>query len=381
MARIFLSPPDVGPDERELLLDAVDSNWVSPLGPHVDAFERELAAYVGVGHAAALSSGTAALHLALLLHDVGPGDEVLVPTLTFIATASAVIYTGATPVFVDAEPSTWCVDPALVDTALRRRVKAGRLPKAVIAVDLYGQCADYDGLEAVCAELGVALIEDAAEALGARYHGRAAGSFGRLGVFSFNGNKIITTSGGGMLVSDDRALVERARFLASQARDPAPHYEHSTVGFNYRMSNLLAAVGRGQLRHLDEKVARRRAINRRYRAALADLPGVGFLPDAAGGEPTNWLTVITLDPASAAATPEELRVALEAADIEARPAWKPMHLQPVFAGAERLGGQVAERIFATGLCLPSGSSLTPDDQERVIATIRSVLAGSHRVPA
>jgi dTDP-4-amino-4,6-dideoxygalactose transaminase len=255
------------------------------------------------------------------------------------------------------------------------------LPKAVIAVDLYGQCADYDGLEAVCAELGVALIEDAAEALGARYHGRAAGSFGRLGVFSFNGNKIITTSGGGMLVSDDRALVERARFLASQARDPAPHYEHSTVGFNYRMSNLLAAVGRGQLRHLDEKVARRRAINRRYRAALADLPGVGFLPDAAGGEPTNWLTVITLDPASAAATPEELRVALEAADIEARPAWKPMHLQPVFAGAERLGGQVAERIFATGLCLPSGSSLTPDDQERVIATIRSVLAGSHRVPA
>ncbi|WP_334142964.1 DegT/DnrJ/EryC1/StrS family aminotransferase [Rhabdothermincola sp.] len=381
MARIFLSPPDVGPDERELLLDAVDSNWVSPLGPHVDAFERELAAYVGVGHAAALSSGTAALHLALLLHGVGPGDEVLVPTLTFIATASAVIYTGATPVFVDAEPSTWCVDPALVDTALRRRVKAGRLPKAVIAVDLYGQCADYDGLEAVCAELGVALIEDAAEALGARYHGRAAGSFGRLGVFSFNGNKIITTSGGGMLVSDDRALVERARFLASQARDPAPHYEHSTVGFNYRMSNLLAAVGRGQLRHLDEKVARRRAINRRYRAALADLPGVGFLPDAAGGEPTNWLTVITLDPASAAATPEELRLALEAADIEARPAWKPMHLQPVFAGAERLGGQVAERIFATGLCLPSGSSLTPDDQERVIATIRSVLAGSHQVPA
>ncbi|WP_208028121.1 DegT/DnrJ/EryC1/StrS family aminotransferase [Rhabdothermincola sediminis] len=381
MARIFLSPPDVGPDERELLLDAVDSNWVSPLGPHVDAFERELAAYVGVGHAAALSSGTAGLHLALLLHGVGPGDEVLVPTLTFIATASAVIYTGATPVFVDAEPSTWCVDPALVDTALRRRVKAGRLPKAVIAVDLYGQCADYDELEAVCGELGVALIEDAAEALGARYHGRAAGSFGRLGVFSFNGNKIITTSGGGMLVSDDRALVERARFLATQARDPAPHYEHSTVGFNYRMSNLLAAVGRGQLRHLDEKVARRRAINRRYRAALADLPGVGFLPNAAGGEPTNWLTVITLDPAAAAATPEELRVALEAADIEARPAWKPMHLQPVFAGAERLGGQVAERIFTTGLCLPSGSSLTHDDQERVIATIRSVLAGSHQVPA
>jgi dTDP-4-amino-4,6-dideoxygalactose transaminase len=381
MARIFLSPPDLGADERELLLDAVDSNWVSPLGPHVDAFERELAAYVGVEQAAALSSGTAGLHLALLLHDVGPGDEVLVPTLTFVATANAVVYTGATPVFVDADPTTWCIDPALVEETFAAKARAGRPPKALISVDLYGQCADYDAIEALCDEYGVVLIEDAAEALGARYKGRAAGTFGRLGVFSFNGNKIITTSGGGMLVSADAELVARARFLATQARDPAPHYEHSTIGFNYRMSNLLAAVGRGQLRHVDQKVARRRQINQRYRAALGDLPGVGFLPDAPDGEPTNWLTVITLDPSAASATPDELRLALEAADIEARPAWKPMHLQPVFANRECIGGEVAERIFATGLCLPSGSSLTEQDQERVIATIRAVLTEGYRVPA
>jgi dTDP-4-amino-4,6-dideoxygalactose transaminase len=381
MARIFLSPPDLGADERELLLDAVDSNWVSPLGPHVDAFERELAAYVGVEQAAALSSGTAGLHLALLLHDVGPGDEVLVPTLTFVATANAVVYTGATPVFVDADPTTWCIDPALVEETFAAKARAGRPPKALISVDLYGQCADYDAIEALCDEYGVVLIEDAAEALGARYKGRAAGTFGRLGVFSFNGNKIITTSGGGMLVSADAELVARARFLATQARDPAPHYEHSTIGFNYRMSNLLAAVGRGQLRHVDQKVARRRQINQRYRAALGDLPGVGFLPDAPDGEPTNWLTVITLDPSAASATPDELRLALEAADIEARPAWKPMHLQPVFANRECIGGEVAERIFATGLCLPSGSSLGKQDQERVIATIRAVLTEGYRVPA
>jgi dTDP-4-amino-4,6-dideoxygalactose transaminase len=381
MARIFLSPPDLGRDERELLTDALDSNWVSPVGPHVDGFEHELADYVGLGHAAALSSGTAALHLAMIVLGIGPGHEVLVPSMTFAATANAVVYAGATPVFVDSESATWCIDPDLVAATLEARAAAGRLPGALIAVDIYGQCADYRRLVDVCDHYDVPLIEDAAEALGASYDDRPAGSFGLLSVFSFNGNKIITTSGGGMLLSDRADLIERARFLATQARDPAPHYEHSTIGYNYRLSNLLAAVGRGQLRHLDEKVARRREINRRYRNALAELPGVGFMPNAPEGRPTNWLTVLQLDPAVAGATPTELREALEHHDIEARPAWKPMHLQPVFASSEHIGGQVAAQIFDRGLCLPSGSGLSDADQDRVIAVVRDTLVTGRRVPA
>lgn len=370
VARLFLSPPDVGPRDRELLLDAFDSNWIAPLGPHVDAFERELADFVGVGHAAALSSGTAALHLALVLLGVEAGDDVLVPSLTFGATANAVAYVGARPVFLDSEWVTWNVDPAMVEEELATRARDGRAqPAAVIVVDLYGQCASYEPILASCAEYGVPVIEDAAEALGATYRGRPAGSFGALNVFSFNGNKIITTSGGGMLAGDDAALIERTRHLSTQARDPAPHYEHSEIGFNYRMSNLLAALGRAQLERLPAKVARRRAINAAYRAAFAELPGIGFLPNAPDGEPTNWLTVVTLD------DPTPVREHLEALDIEARPAWKPMHLQPVFADCEMRGGAVAEEIFRRGLCLPSGSSMTDADIARVVHGVHEALRG------
>jgi dTDP-4-amino-4,6-dideoxygalactose transaminase len=369
MQRIYLSPPDMGPDERRLLLDAFDSNWVAPIGPHLTGFEHDMATFVGVGHAAAVSSGTAALHLALRLFGVGPGDEVLVPTLTFVATANAVTYTGASPVMVDAHPDTWTVDPDLVAAELDSRAVTGRLPAAVITVDLYGQCADHDPIVAACARHGVPVIEDAAEGLGATYHGRPAGSLAAASIVSFNGNKIITTGGGGMLLSDDGEMVAAARHLATQARDPAPHYEHSTIGYNYRMGNLPAAIGRGQLMHLGQKVARRRAINATYRHQLGPVEGITFMPDANYGTPTNWLTVVLIDPTTFGATTDEVREHLEAADIEARPAWKPMHLQPVFADAATVGGAVAEHIFATGLCLPSGSSLSDDDQQRVIDTL------------
>jgi pyridoxal phosphate-dependent aminotransferase EpsN len=369
MPRLFLSPPDVGPRERELLLDAFDSNWIAPLGPHVDAFEREFAEFVGLDDAAALSSGTAALHLALVLLGVSPGDDVIVPSLTFAATANAVTYVGARPVFVDSEWATWNLDPALLEEELAERERTGRpQPAAVIVVDLYGQCASWDPILETCERYDVPIIDDAAEALGATYKGRAAGSFGALNVFSFNGNKIITTSGGGMLGADDPLLIERARHLSTQARDPAPHYEHSEIGFNYRMSNLLAALGRAQLEGLADKVQRRREINAAYHAAFADVPGIGFLPNAPDGEPTNWLTVITLG------DPTPVRVHLESLDIEARPAWKPMHLQPVFVGGDMRGGAVAEEIFRTGVCLPSGSSMSDGDVDRVVEAVRQVVA-------
>ncbi len=367
--RIYLSPPDVGQAERDALLAAFDGGWIAPVGPDVDAFEVEVARLAGVAHAAALSSGTAALHLGLLLAGVGPGDEVVVPSLTFVATANAVGYVGATPVFVDSDPGSWQIDPQLVGELLDQRAAQGRLPAAVVTVDLYGQCADADPIAEACARHGVALIEDAAEALGARYRGRPAGSLAPIGVFSFNGNKVITTSGGGMLVSDDEELVARARYLATQARQPAPHYEHTEAGFNYRLSNLLAALGRAQLGTLDRRIARRRAIRARYLDALGGRPGVTFMPDAAYGEPINWLTVAQIDPAVAGTDREALRLALEAHDIEGRPAWKPLHLQPLFAGHERVGGAVAERIFDHGLCLPSGSSLSTADQDRVIEVL------------
>ncbi|MFI5047352.1 MAG: DegT/DnrJ/EryC1/StrS family aminotransferase, partial [Acidimicrobiia bacterium] len=367
--RLYLSPPDVGADERALLLDAFDSNWIAPLGPHVDAFEREFASFVGAPAAAALSSGTAALHLSLVMLGVGPGDDVVVPTLTFVATANAVQYVGARPVFLDSDEATWNLDPQRLSDLLTARAASATLPKAVVTVDLYGQCAEYDEIVPVCARYDVPIIEDAAEAVGATYRGEPAGSFGVIGVFSFNGNKVITTSGGGMLVSRDPAFVQRARFLSTQARDPASHYEHSEVGFNYRMSNLLAAVGRGQLRSLPEKIARRRALNARYHDALAAVDGIGFLPNAPTGEPINWLTVITIDERRFGATPTAVREHLESLDIEARPAWKPMHLQPLYADAEVHGGDVAERIFRSGLCLPSGSAMTDADVDRVVAGV------------
>lgn len=374
---IFLSAPEASDDERELLLDAFDSNWIAPLGPHVDGFEQEIAGRAGVAHAAGLSSGTAAVDLALRLVGVRSGDRVLVPSMTFIGSVGPIVHMGADPVLVDSEPTTWGIDPDLVAQELKDSAGRGQLPAAVMSVDLYGQCADYTRLEPLCREYGVPLIEDAAEALGASWDSRPAGSFGECGIFSFNGNKIITTSGGGMLVSDDGELIARARFLATQARSPVPHYEHDEVGFNYRLSNLCAAVGRGQLHGLDRKIARRRQIFERYEKAVGGLPGVSFMPEAAGGYAIRWLTVMLLDEKAAGINREAVRTHLMRRNIEARPAWKPMHQQPAFKGAEVLGGAVCERIFREGLCLPTGSGLHDDDIDRVIDEIRAALgAGS-----
>lgn len=373
--RIHLSPPHMGPNERALLLDAFDSNWIAPLGPHVDAFEKELGEAAGVPHVAALSSGTAGLHLALKILDVGAGDDVLTSSLTFAATANAIVYTGARPVFVDSELGSWNIDPALLAQELDDRGRRGKLPKAIIAVDLYGQTCDWDALEALGAKWDVPIVEDAAEALGATFGGRPAGSFGAMSVFSFNGNKIITTSGGGALASANARWIDRARFLATQARDPAPHYEHSEIGHNYRLSNLLAAVGRGQLQALPDRVARRRRINARYRQALGHLPGLSFQPEAPWGTSTFWLTCATIDAERFGATREELRLALEEANIEARPVWKPMHLQPVFRDCPVVGGSVSEALFAHGICLPSGSSMSDADQQRVVDCVARVANG------
>ena len=301
---------------------------------------------------------------------------MLCPTLTFCASANPITYQGATPVFLDADPATWNLDPDLLEEELRERAARGKLPKAVVCVDLYGQCADYERILAACARFEIPLIEDAAEALGATYRNRMAGSFGACGIFSFNGNKIITTSGGGMLVSEDPRLIERARFLATQARDRAPHYQHSVIGNNYRLSNILAAIGRGQLRVLPERVAARRRIAVLYRAALKDLPGINFMPIAAQGKPNGWLTCITIDPDEFGATRHEVQAALDAADIESRPVWKPLHLQPAFAHCDCRGGGVAEGLFEQGLCLPSGSALTDDDLQRVIGVIQHVHDGA-----
>ena len=372
LKRIYLSPPHMGPHERDLLLEAFDSNWIAPLGPHVDAFERELAERVGVPHAAALSSGTAGLHLALKLLGVGAGDEVIVSDLTFGATAFAVTYQGARPVFIDCSRATWNMDPALLVAELRECARRGKLPKAALVVDLYGQSADWDPILQACAEFEVPVIEDAAEALGATYRQRPVGSFGALGIFSFNGNKIITTSGGGMLVSSRKEWVDKARFWATQARDPAPHYQHSEVGYNFRLSNLLAAVGRGQLRVLDQRLAERRANATFYRNALAGWPGIDFMPEPPYGRANCWLTCLQVDAKTFGATPEQIRLHLEADNIESRPVWKPMHLQPIFAGYRVRGGEVSASLFERGLCLPSGSALTDEDRARILNGLRSV---------
>ncbi|WP_433727285.1 DegT/DnrJ/EryC1/StrS family aminotransferase [Actinoplanes sp. CA-051413] len=371
-ARIYLSPPDVSDIERKLLLDAFDSNWVAPVGPDLDAFEAQVAELVGVRHAVALSSGTAALHLALMAAGVRRGDTVLVPSFTFAASANAVMYLGARPVFVDSTADTWNVDPRLVAEELRVRAARGQLPRAVIAVDMYGQCADYEPLLVACDRYGVALIEDAAESFGASYRGRAAGSFGLAGVLSFNGNKIITTGGGGMLVTDDGRIATQARYLATQAREPVAHYEHRAVGHNYRLSNLLAAVGRGQVQRLDELIAARRRTARFYRTALGDLPGLTFMPVADYGVPNWWLTCLLVDTGTFGADRDRIIEHLGRQNIEARPAWKPMHLQPVFRDCVMRGGAVSADLFRRGLCLPSGSALTDHDRERVVAAVRAV---------
>jgi dTDP-4-amino-4,6-dideoxygalactose transaminase len=367
--RIYLSPPDVGELERQSVLAAIESGWIAPNGPSVDSFEDEFARLLDVSGAVALSSGTAALHLALLVLGIGPGGEVVVPTLTFVATANAVRYVGAEPVFIDSETVSWNLDPALLEEELADRARRNRLPAAVIGVDLYGQCADWARITDTCTRFGVPTIEDAAEALGASCSGRPAGSLGDIGAFSFNGNKVITTSGGGMLTADRQDWVQHARGLATQARDPFLYYEHSELGFNYRLSNLLAALGVAQLGRLAEMVRRRRAINARYRAALGGVLGLDFMPVAPYGEPSCWLTVVTIDPSEFGASSDDLSRRLATENIEARPAWKPMHLQPLYAGCQMRGGAVSERVFRTGLCLPSGSSMTDSDVDRVVDTL------------
>jgi len=366
---IYLSPPHLTGEEYALIADALNSGWVAPLGPHVDAFEEEFARQVDAPNAVALSSGTAALHLGLQLVGVQPGDEVFVPSLTFVASVNPILYLGAVPVLLDCEPLSWNLDPALLATVLRERARIGQLPAAVIVVHLYGQTADLDPILSVCSEFGVPVVEDAAEALGSTYQGRAPGVFGRVSAFSFNGNKIITTSGGGMLVTADEELAARARKLATQARDPAPHYLHSEVGYNYRLSNLLAAVGRAQLATLSDRVSAKRAIFTRYQDSLGSLPGVEFQPEATWGEHTRWLTCVLLDPEEFGASRDEIRIALERQNIEARPLWKPMHQQPLFRDCEVIGGEVSDDLFRRGLCLPSGSGLTLAEQERVVAVI------------
>ena len=368
--RIYLSPPDIGAAEEAYVKEAFDTNWIAPLGPNVDRFEEAFAARVGARAAAALSSGTAALHLALRLAGVGQGDEVLVSTLTFVASASPIVYLGATPVFVDAERRSWNLDPDLVAQELEERAARGRLPAAVVVVHLYGQCADLDRLKAICDRYEVPLVEDAAEALGASYKGQSPGAFGQSGIFSFNGNKIITSSGGGMLVSNDEQLVEKARFYATQARESAPHYEHRELGYNYRMSNVVAGIGRGQLESLDAKVEATRAHFEAYREAFADLEGIEWMPEAPWGEHSRWLSCLTIDAEAAGVDREALRETLVAANIEARPVWKPMHLQPVFEDAPRVGGEVAADLFERGLCLPSGSGMSEAQRGRVIEVFR-----------
>ncbi|MEG4320527.1 MULTISPECIES: DegT/DnrJ/EryC1/StrS family aminotransferase [unclassified Microcoleus] len=370
--QILLSTPHMGELEQKFVQEAFDTNWIAPVGPHVDAFEREFCDVVGSSHAAALSSGTAALHLALQLIGVSAGDEVFCSTLTFIATASPITYLGAKPVFIDSDRTTWNMNPELLREALDKRAKLGKLPKAVAIVHLYGQSADIDPILAVCNDYEIPLIEDAAESLGATYKNRSPGTFGKIGIFSFNGNKIITTSGGGMLVSDDQKLVEKARFLATQARDPAPHYQHTEIGYNYRLSNVLAGIGIGQLRVLEDRVEARRHNFEVYKQALGNLPGIEFMPEADFGRATRWLTCLTINPAAFGADRELVRLALAKEKIEARPVWKPLHLQPVFAECESIGGEVAEELFEHGLCLPSGSNLTEEDLERVTSAIAEI---------
>jgi dTDP-4-amino-4,6-dideoxygalactose transaminase len=354
-------------------LEALDGGWIAPVGPEIDAFEMELGAATDRLHGVALASGTAALHLALIVGGVGPGDRVLVSSLTFAASANAVRYVGAEPVFLDSDRASWNLDPDLLAEALEDARRSGQPYAAVIPVDLYGQCADYERIEALCAEHGVLLIEDAAEALGASYRERKAGSFGAMAVLSFNGNKIITTSGGGALVTDHPDWATEVRFLATQARDPAVHYEHSRLGYNYRLSNLLAALGRSQLADLHRRVESRRSHNNAYRAALGEIDGVEFMPEAPECRSTFWLTTLTIDPAVSGTSRFEVQKHLESLDIEARPVWKPMHLQPLYKGCQVIGGEVSADLFERGLCLPSGSSLTIEQRERVIAGVLEVL--------
>ena len=376
--KILLSSPHMTGNELKYIEEAFRTNWIAPMGPNVDRFEKDLASYVGVNAAAALSSGTAAIHLALKLIGVKPGDSVFCASLTFIASANPVLYLGGEPVFIDSEEETWNMSPQALRRAFDDAVSEGKLPKAVIIVNLYGQSAKMDELMEICNEYRVPVIEDAAESLGSRYKEKASGSIGKYGIFSFNGNKIITTSGGGMLVSNNEHAVQKARFLSSQAKDNAPFYKHSEVGYNYRMSNVLAGIGRAQLEAINERVEARRSVYERYEKELADLPAVSFQPELAESFSNRWLTVMLLDPNKTRITPHRLKRSLEAENVEARYVWKPLHTQKLFESAKFYPHEgeyaVSEKLFQHGLCLPSGSNMTEEEQTRVIQAIRKMFA-------
>ncbi|MDB5268692.1 MAG: pyridoxal phosphate-dependent aminotransferase [Hymenobacter sp.] len=378
--RLYLSPPHLGRHELNYVHKAIEDNWVSPAGPNITGFEADICAAVGVPYAVALTSGTAAIHLGLILLGVGPGDEVLCPSFTFVATANPIVYLGATPVFVDSEAETWNMCPERLREAIADRIVKGRKPKALILVHLYGMPAKLPEILALAQEFDIPILEDAAEALGSEWQQQPLGGFGQVGVFSFNGNKILTTSGGGALVTYDRALAEKARFLATQAKDDAPHYQHSETGYNYRLSNILAGIGRGQMELLPERVKRRREIFAWYREHLAAVPGltVALAPEPAGSRSNRWLTTILLsspdpDNGAPAPIPEALRLHLETRNIESRPLWKPLHLQPLFAAAPMYGGAVCEDLFARGLCLPSGTAMGDAELRRVKEALTEAL--------
>jgi pyridoxal phosphate-dependent aminotransferase EpsN len=372
MKRLYLSVPHMGENEERYVHEAFASNWLSTVGPNLDAFEASFTARVGLP-CVALGSGTAAIHLGLRLLGVGPGDEVVCPSLTFIASVNPALWLGAKVTFLDSERQSWNLDPARLEDFLKARAAVNQLPKVLEVVHLYGQSADMDPILELCERYGVAVIEDAAEAVGTTYKGRPCGTMSPVAAYSFNGNKIITTTGGGMLVAKDPAWVAKARFWSQQARDPGVAYEHTQMGYNYRLSNVLAGIGRGQLEVLDARVARRRAVAFAYRDAFADLEGISLMPQAPWGLHTNWLSVFLVDESKLGVSRDALIRALEAENIESRPVWKPMHLQPVFAGAERHGGEVAEDVFRRGICLPSSTNMSDDDQARVVAVVRATV--------
>jgi len=374
--RIYLSPPHMSGNEMKYILDAFEQNWIAPLGPNVDAFEESLARYCKTGHAAALSSGTAAIHLALIMLGVKPSDEVIASTFTFSATINPIVYLGATPVLVDSEPETWNMDPDLLEQALKERRSKGteRKVKAIIVVHLYGMPAKMDEIMEIANRYDIPVIEDAAEALGSRYRDNPAGSFGEMAALSFNGNKIITTSGGGALISNDEELIVKARFLATQARDNAPHYQHSQIGYNYRMSNVLAGIGRGQMEVIDDRVRKKKDNFLFYKENLEKFEGIRFLEEPGKKYFSNrWLTTVLIDPATSGTTGEEIQQAMEKENIETRPLWKPMHLQPVFKSNPIYSNGTSEELFNKGLCLPSGSNLSDEDRQRIMEIILACL--------
>lgn len=367
--RLFLSPPHMSGKELSFIQEAFETNYVVPLGPMVDSFEKEFSAYTNIPHAVALSSGTAALHLALRCLGVGPGDIVFAPSLTFIAGISPILYLGATPVFIDVSPETWAMDVGLLEEGLKASSRRGKLPKVVVPTDLYGQSCDIDAIKQVCASYDIPVITDSAESLGATYKGNSVGYAADAAIFSFNGNKIITSGGGGMLASHNKKLIDEARFLSQQARDPAPYYQHSTFGYNYRLSNILAAIGRAQLGVLDQRVKKKREISEYYKHYLQNIPGLSFMPEEGYGRSNHWLSVILVDEKQFGRSCEQVRLDLELHNIESRRVWKPMHLQPVFSDIQCIGGKVGEEIFQEGLCLPSGTSMLTSDMDRVISCI------------